>query len=254
MTMEKMFTQKLNLPYSAIGANGQVRMDRLLNMFQDAAAMQCDQFGISGFDMAKKQLKWVVSRYQVQTYENPEWLAPLELKTWRSPWKNLYELRHFSIVNPAGVEMISALGIWILVKANTSKPVRLSPHLPEALMTPATTCPELVKNDHDFDEFDHEAEFKIRAHDLDLNQHVNNTVYTQWAMEALPPDILIEFMPINCNVSFLKESFYPGKIISGVKIDRQGDTLVSRHSIYLKETRMKLTNLTMTWKKIKNGR
>jgi len=253
MALYKIFTQKLNLPYSAIGANGQVRMDRLLNMFQDAAAMQCDKFGISGFDMAKKHLKWVVSRYQVQTHKNPEWLAPLELNTWRSPWKNLYELRHFSIVNPAGEELISALGIWILVKANNSKPVRLSPHLPEALMTPATSCPELVKNDHDLHEFDHESEFKIRAHDLDLNQHVNNTVYTQWAMEALPTNILIEFVPIDCNVSFLKESFYPGKIISSVKIDHQRDTVLTRHSIFLKENRVKLANLTMTWKRIKNG-
>lgn len=248
--MNTIFTQKLNFPYSAIGANGQVRMDRLLNMFQDIAVMQCDKFGISGFDMAKKQLKWVVSRYQVQIHKNPEWLAPLELKTWRSPWKNLYELRQFSIVNPAGEELISALGIWILVKANNSKPVRLSPHMPKELMTPTTSCPELVKNDHDLNEFDHESEFKIRALDLDFNQHVNNTVYTQWAMEALPANILIDFMPINCIVSFLKESFYPGNIISSVKIDHQQDTLLSRHSISLKENRVKLANLTMIWKKI----
>jgi medium-chain acyl-[acyl-carrier-protein] hydrolase len=251
--MDAMFTQKLNLPYSAIGVNGQVRMDRLLNMFQDAGTMHCDKFGISGFDMAKKHLKWMVSRYQVQTHKNPECLESLELNTWRSSWKNLYELRQFSIVNQAGEELISALGIWILVKASNSKPVRLSHHLPEALMTPGTSCPELVKNDHDLDEFDHEFEFKIRVHDLDLNQHVNNTVYTQWAMEALPTNILIGFIPIDCNVSFLKESFYPGKIISSVKIDHHTtDTVLSRHSIFLKKNRVKLANLTMTWKKI-NG-
>jgi len=249
MDSDTVFSQKSQLPYSAIGAGGQVKIDRILNMFQDAASQQCNQLGISGLDMAKKQLKWVMSRYQIQIHKNPQWLEPLELKTWRSPWKNLYELRYFSIVNQKQEELISALGIWILVKAENSKPVRLSPHLPKYLMTPTQSCPELEKNDHDLDVFDHESEFKIRAHDMDLNQHVNNTVYVQWAMESMPLNLLNEFNPVNCTVSFLKESFYPDKIVSKVKIDFFPDTLITRHSIFQISSTLKLANLTMTWKK-----
>ncbi len=250
MDQNAIFTQNINLPYSAIGANGQFRIDRLLNMFQDAASNHCNQLGISGLDMAKKQLKWLISRYQVQINKNLKWLEPLEIKTWRRPWKNLYELRQASILNLDGEELICALGIWVLVKASNSKPVRLTPHLPKELQTPADSCPELVKNDHNFIEFDHESEFKIRVHDLDLNQHVNNTVYTQWAMEALPAKFLFEFRPAHCCVSFLKESFYPDTILSCVKIDSHSDNLITRHSIFLKANMVKLTNLTINWKKI----
>jgi len=249
MNLAPIFSQKLQLPYSAIGANGQVRIDRLLILFQDAAAQHCDQLKISGFDMAKKQLKWVVSRYQAQIHRNPEWMEPLEIQTWRAPWKNLYELRQLSIVNQAKEELISALGIWILVKASNSKPVRLIPHLPKALLKPADSCPELIKNDHDLTDYDHESEFEIRVLDLDLNQHVNNTIYAQWAIEALPPEILLKFSPTDCTVSFLKESFFPGTILSCVKIEHHPDTLTTRHSIFLKTTMIKLANLTMKWKK-----
>ena len=249
MNQDAIFTQKLNLPYSAIDSGGKIRMDRLFNIFQDAASHHCNDLCISGIDMAEKQLKWVVSRYQLQINKNPKWLEPLELKTWRSPWKNLYELRQFSILNQNKEQLISALGIWILVKASNSKPVRLNPHLPEALLIPTDTCPKLIKNDHDFTEFDHEAEFKIRVHDLDLNQHVNNTVYTQWAMEALPANLLFEYTPTNCNILFLKESFYPDTILSCVKIENSFDTLITRHSIFLKTNMLKLANLTITWKK-----
>jgi len=250
MNQNTIFTQKINLPYSAIDSSGKIRMDRLFNMFQDAATHHSNDLCISGLDMAKKQLKWVVSRYQVQIAKNPQLLEPLELKTWRFPWKNLYELRQFTIVNQNKEELISALGIWILVKASNSKPVRLTPHLPEELLAPADTCPELIKNDHDFMDFDHESEFKIRVHDLDLNQHVNNTVYTQWAMEAVPAKLLFEFTPADCIVSFLKESFYPNTILSCVKIENRLDTLITRHSIFLKKNMLKLANLTMRWKKI----
>jgi len=250
MDQKDIFTQNIKLPYSAIGASGQFRIDRLFSMFQDAASHHCHKLGISGFDMAKKQLKWVISRYQVQIHKNPKWLEPLEIKTWRHPWKNLYELRRASIVNLDGEELICALGIWVLVKANNSKPVRLTPYLPKELLAPADSCPELIKNDHNLIDFHHESEFKIRAHDLDLNQHVNNTVYTQWAMEALPAKFLFEFRPTHCCVSFLKESFYPDTILSCVKIDSDSDNLITRHSIYLKANMVKLANLTISWERI----
>jgi len=252
MSLDTNFSQTFNFPYSAIGVNGRIRMDRLLNMFQDIAGHHSDKLGISGFDMAKKQLKWVVARYQVQIYKNPEWLEPLELKSWRSPWKNLYELRHFSILNQDGEELIGALGILILVKAINSKPVRLTHHLPEELLIPTSpdSSPELVNNSHGPIEFDHESEFKNRVHDLDLNLHVNNTVYAQWAMEALPGKFLFEFAPINFVISFLKESFYPDTIISSAKVDNHSEQPTTLHSIFLKKNRVKLTDLTITWEKI----
>lgn len=250
MNPDTTFTQKIHLPYSAMDSSGKIRIDRLFNMFQDVATHHCNDLGISGLDMAKKRLKWVVSRYQVQIAKNPKWLEPLELKTWRFPWKNLYEIRQFSIVNQKKEQLICALGIWILVKASNSRPVRLSPHLPEDLLTPTDTCPELIKEDHDCTDFDHESEFKIRVHDLDLNQHVNNTVYTQWAMEAVPAKLLFEFTPGDCIVSFLKEGLYPDTILSCVKIENHRDTLITRHSIFSKTNMAKLANLTMRWKKI----
>ncbi|MCP3944921.1 MAG: hypothetical protein GY710_26060 [Desulfobacteraceae bacterium] len=249
MDQNSIFTQNMKFPYSAIGASGQIRIDRLLNLFQDLASHHCDTLCVSGIDMAKQQLKWVVSRYQIRIYKNPKWLESLELKTWRSPWKNLYELRQFSIVNQDQEELVSALGIWILVKAENSKPVRLAPHMPKKLMTSPGSDPEIVKNDHDIIEFDHESEFKIRVHNLDLNQHVNNTVYTQWALEALPAKFLFEFRPTDCIISFLKESFYPDTILSCVKIDNNSGKLITRHSIFLKKNKVKLANLTITWTK-----
>jgi len=250
METNSIFTQKINIPYSAMGTTGQIKIDQLLNMFQDSASQQCDRLKISGFDMAKKNLKWVISRYQIQIHKDPKCFEPVEIKTWRSPWKNLYEIRQFSIFDQNQKKLVSALGIWILVKAQNSKPVGLTRHLPSKLMTPVAKSPELVINDHDLFEFDHESEFKTRVHNLDLNHHVNNTVYVRWAMESVPASILFDYAPISCVVSFLKESFYPDRIISRVKIDTCPDKLISLHSIFNKADKTKLANVTMVWKKL----
>ncbi|MCA1787917.1 MAG: hypothetical protein LC657_18240, partial [Desulfobacteraceae bacterium] len=121
MTLKSVFTQKMTLPYSAMGANGHIRIDRILNLFQDIAGIHAHQLGISGFDLAKKNVKWVISRYQIRVHDILKWPQPFELKTWRLPWKNLYELRQFAIVDKEGTTFISALGIWIMINAMNAK-------------------------------------------------------------------------------------------------------------------------------------
>ncbi|HSL62997.1 MAG TPA: acyl-ACP thioesterase domain-containing protein, partial [Desulfotignum sp.] len=117
MKRESVFSQKMMLPFSAMGANNHVRMDRILGLFQDAAGLHAHELGISGFDLAGKNLKWVISRYQICVHDTLEWPRPFELRTWRHPWKNLYELRRFDMVDADGRSLISALGIWVMVKA-----------------------------------------------------------------------------------------------------------------------------------------
>ncbi|MCF8091107.1 MAG: hypothetical protein K9K21_01055 [Desulfotignum sp.] len=250
--MTCVFTQKMMLPYSAMGANNHVRLDRILNLFQDAAGIHAHQMGISGFDLAKKNLKWVISRYQIRVHDTLKlkWPQPFELKTWRLPWKNLYELRQFTVVTPEGNTLISALGVWVMVKAINSKPIRLTPHMPPCLMTRTAPDPDLWPNDPDLSVWDHQAQFDIRIHDLDLNQHVNNTVYVTWALETLPVSWLFEHMPQTLVVCFLKETFYPDTVIAKVKLADLTDCVKTCHAIFNKTSGEKLASLTLTWKKI----
>lgn len=248
--MTDLLTQHMTLPYSAMAASGQVRFDRLLNLFQDAASHHCHQLGVSLFDLIPKNLKWVVSRYQLTIHAPLDWAAPYELRTWRLPWKNLYELRFFSIQDENGREMVSALGIWIMVKAHNSKPVRLGYHMPPELMADSAPEPDLWENNPEISEPDCTRRFSIRSHDLDLNRHVNNTVYATWALESLPLSFLDEVVPKTLVVSFLKESFYPDTVIASARIEKSDTTAVSSHAIVNEASGDRLANLTMSWETV----
>jgi len=253
MNKDRIFTQKITLPYSAMAANNHIRLDRILTLFQDSAALHALELGISGYDLEKIGLKWFISRYQVQVHGSLQLGQPLVLKTWRLPWKNLYELRQFTIVNVHDLPVISALGVWVMVRAQNSKPVRLAPHMPAALMTRTAPAPDLWMNDPDLSRFNHEKKFCIQIHDLDMNQHVNNTVYVTWAMETLPISWLFKYTPHSLVVSYLKESFYPDTIIVRTKLCRQNKFIKTGHAIFHAASGTKLACLTFTWKKISHG-
>jgi len=248
MSFEPIFSQKMLVPYSVMGANNHVRMDRLLSVFQDAAGIHAHQMGVSGFDLAQNQLKWVISRYQIRVNQPLQWPGPYELRTWRFPWKNLYEIRQFEIFSPDGVPHIQALSVWVMVKAANTRPVRLSYHMPPELMTQTGTPPDLWANTFDFSQWDHEAQFPVRIHDLDLNQHVNNTTYATWALETLPMPWLFNHVPVTLVINFLKETFYPGTVSVKTCVSDHTDPVTTRHGIFDESGDETLAVLTLTWK------
>ncbi|MEE4365370.1 MAG: acyl-ACP thioesterase domain-containing protein [Desulfotignum sp.] len=253
MDTEQVFIQEMTLPYSAVAASSHIRLDRILTLFQDAAALHAMQLGISGHDLEKIGLKWVVSRYQIQVRETLQLGQPFVMKTWRLPWKNLYELRRFTIVSASDIPAISALGVWVMVKAQNSKPVRLTPYMPESLMLRSAPAPDMWANTPDLSVYDHEKKFCTQMHDLDLNQHVNNTVYVTWAMETLPMSWLFAHTPRALVVSYHKECFYPDKIIVRTKVWDENASVKSCHAIFHETSGKKLASLTINWEKTSHG-
>ncbi|MCG8635742.1 MAG: thioesterase [Desulfobacterales bacterium] len=250
MNPQNQFTTDLKLPYSAVNANGKIKADWLLNIFQDAASHQCDAFGISGFDMAKKKLKWVVAQYNIHIHDHVDWLSPMRLTTSRAPWKNLYEVRQFSLTSEDGTCLVEACGIWILIRAETGRPVRLAPHMPGELMQVSASEPELFKPPGEFGEFHHETGRQARFLDLDLNQHVNNRVYLRWAVESLPEPYCFDYTPVQCRVAYLKEGLYSHRILSRIKLEFTQAGLTTGHSIFNETTETELARLLIKWEKI----
>ena len=231
-------------------------MDWLLNVFQDAASTQCHAQGISGFDMAKKALKWVVVQYRIKIHKSIDYMTPLVVETWRAPWKNLYELRQFRLM--AQTEhgpkrpspLVTASSIWILIKATNNRPVRLNPNMPPHLMECTAQDPvELLKPDADLAHVDHECRFPVHFLDLDLNEHVNNRVYVRWAVQSLPGTLNFEYTPITCDVIYQKEALPKDTVQSRISMNFENNLLFTDHVIVRKSSNQHLARLMITWKK-----
>jgi len=253
------FSQKFNLPYSALTIGGRLKMDWLLNIFQDAAAAQCHALGISGFDMAKKNLKWVVSQYRIQIHNAIDWMIPMVVQTWRAPWKNLYEIRQFRLMtepkDPVRTPslLVTASSIWILIKAANNRPVRLTPHMPASLMTcPAQESVKRIKPGADLTHVDYECSFPVHFLDLDLNEHVNNPVYVRWAMASLPDKLNFEYTPVSCDVIYQKEALPADTVLSRTSIHIDNEMLFTDHVIVRQTSHEHLAHLMVAWKKTGN--
>lgn len=157
MTYEK----KVNIGYSTIGKQGVLKIVSIMNFLQDTASEHAALMGVSGFDLAKENLGWVIFRYHIEIMNNPAWQDEIAIRTDRFSCKNLYEIRNLTITmadNGAMVDgvqlnknrgqtrltdgilkrgetldkknqekpLVNARVCWVMVNRQNGRPVRLS--------------------------------------------------------------------------------------------------------------------------------
>jgi len=203
------YEQQIRVRYAETGIGAKLKPVEILNYFQDVASEHCRELGISAIDLLQKNLAWVVFRYDIDIKRYPSWNQVLTLRTRRYPDNNLYELRHYEIIDEAGRVLICGKSCWILTRLDTGKPVRLNKHLPYPLCSNSYTpidnsFPEILP----LETAEYQRSFTARMHDLDFNRHVNNASFILWAMESVPIDIAGEYRPAHITVHFIGEALF----------------------------------------------
>jgi medium-chain acyl-[acyl-carrier-protein] hydrolase len=195
---------------------GRARLVSLLNFLQDAAGEHATLLGWSVLDLFKKNMTWVLSRYHVRVLRYPAWGERLEVLTWPSGRHGFFALRDFDVSDGGGKTVLVGTTSWMVIHTGRKQPVKL-----DELFTSNVFLEKRALRD-DFaplppvGEAEREVPFRVEMGHLDLNKHVNNAVYIQWALEALPEDVLSRRRPVEVEVSYRAEAFYGDTVVSRV--------------------------------------
>ena len=116
--------------------------------------------------------------------------ARLEVTTWPSGKHGYFALRDFEVSDGGGDPVLSATSSWMVIGLDKKQPVKVD----EAIAIPYAVDKRALADP--FDSLavpaarDAEVGFRVESGHIDWNRHVNNAVYVQWALEAVPPDVL----------------------------------------------------------------
>ena len=166
--------------------------------FMDYAQEAANQHaGILGFgydDLIESKTAWVLSRMHVVFTDTPKWREEMTLATWHKGLDRLFFLRDFLMTDKDGNARVKATTSWLVINLETRRLVR-----DPDLMEDGTICTDnVLESPAGKVVMPKDAEVKlVMAHDvaysdLDMNGHVNNAMYMQWAMNAVNYDISSE--------------------------------------------------------------
>ncbi len=175
----------------------------LLLCLQDVAIDHAEVMGVGYSNMIKTQMFWVLSRQKIIM---SAWPASFNLTvvTWSRPLKGISATRDFEIY--CDEEKIGECSTrWMVLDAINRRPAK-----------PVIDFEKVVTRQDSHLSFDAEKvdilmngtelrKHQVMVSDLDINNHVNNTKYTEWILEAYQTQNEMS-RPLVYEINFLSET------------------------------------------------
>ena len=247
------FNETFTMPAAGESDNLRRRLLAVLEEMMETAGRHAEILGVGVRALHAKGLTWVLARLHVKITAVPEAGRTVHVATWPSGRHRLFAVRDFLLHDDSGGELLRATSAWALMNLESRRPARLDPHLPlfsrhpermvEGDFAPLPSpYPQTAR-----------ASYQAEAGDIDLNDHVNNTVYLDWALRSAP-ESAGSWRPLSLEAAFLGEARLGDKITCFTEIGRGDGSSVLLQSLRDEASGRELTRLRTYWQTGSNSK
>lgn len=218
-----MYSYQSRIRYSELDTEGYLKIEALLNYFQDCTTFHSEDIG-RGVDYLKdKHMVWVLGSWQIVVDRYPGLGEKVIVSTAPYDFKGFMGYRNFLLTDNAGNRLACANTIWTLIDTQSGRPVRpteemIAPYtLEEKLEMDYAPRKIMLPQDMNMGE-----NIVVRPHHLDTNHHVNNGQYVRMAMDCLNRDCRIRQL----RTEYKKQSYLNDILTPYVAVSEEGTDVV----------------------------
>jgi acyl-ACP thioesterase len=177
----------------------------LLNVLQDAAWLHASHLGWGYEDLIRRGTIWVLARQKLVMSDWPQWRDVVTIRTWARPTSGALAVREFEIF--VGEKKLGECTTsWLILNYETRRPQKLDRAWHDSVCRKDGYLAIEAQKIALRGDLAPAASFAVRDSDLDVNGHVNNTRYAQWATDSLAPEELATLRFGEYEVNFLSET------------------------------------------------
>ena len=205
MRME--FAREFALSAGMVDFTGRWRPSAILEAMQDLATAHSEDLGVGRALMLERDIIWILSRTHLQMQEYPMLDEEVRIRTWPGAANRFFFPRYFVMERPGGHRLGAAAQLWLLLDLSARSvipPAKADFAFPDTAHMPAPLpAPDRVVRVEPGQSF-----VQARAAmytDLDVNGHVNNARYADWACDLLPLEALRTHRVENLLLNYTKE-------------------------------------------------
>lgn len=178
--------EKFVIPSYFVDDNAQLTVTSLFQLIQEMSDRHATILGAGWQQLRHRGFFWVITKIKLIINRLPSWQEPVLLRTWVKKSEAATSPRDFEMEDAEGNILVAASTIWAILDKEQSRPQRMD--MFDGLFMPQERSaidrkppkigpiqlPEVL------------PEPKSVLHsDIDMNHHVNNAHYIQWAFDSV---------------------------------------------------------------------
>lgn len=237
-------TEKFTVRAYEMDASGKASAITICNYLQEVAGNHATELGVAVDALFKKNMTWVLSRLHVQIDRYPLWREKIRLETWPSGRYGKYATREFLIFDQREKLIVRGTSSWMILDLKSLRPIAMPDFM---LQIPIPDRERAIKDDFGRlplpGHAQYEKFFNVRLSDLDINQHVNNARYIEWALESVPLETWRGNHLQSIEISFRAETKYGERVV--VQTEHTDGAFL--HQIVSEKDRRTLAVLRTCW-------
>lgn len=228
---------------------GRLQVPILCQLLQEAATAHAAILGVAVESLIESGFAWVLSRLHLEMEYWPTADEKIVIKTWPEATSRLFTERRFDIFDSSEQRIGAVSTLWLVLDLARRRPVRLPPQVTDRLgehdvgseprKFGELAAPNPVQN---------ELGFTVRRSDLDLAEHVNNTSYVEWAVEAVPDEVWSSSELAELDIQFLSECHQGQTVLSRSQIVDRGNATEVRHQLTREEDTVEVARALTLWR------
>ena len=215
--MEPIYTESFTITHTAVDRYNRLKLSWLLALCQEVAGSHFAILNADKESLEEKGLFWAVIRTRVEIARLPGPGETVSVRTWPMPTTRVAYPRAAEALDQEGNVLFRSLSLWVLMDVNTramvlpgKSGVSVEGRVQGDEIAPP---PSLVPKD-----LAGKTQRQVRYTELDVNGHMNNTRYLDWAEDLLTSDFHRAHPAREFTVCYLSEA-------------KEGDSLELRHAL-----------------------
>lgn len=206
-TPETRYTKEFTISSFDVDTNKKATLQSLCRYMQEMAVLHAEKLKLGFHDMIKENRGWVLAQMLIKVVRLPVFHENITIKTWSNGPDGRFAMRDFIIYDTKNEVIARASSTWFVVDIAEKKICRLDDYFKDYKYSDIEFAlgrkPERIKPFADGEDVE---EIMVKYSDLDINAHVNNIRYIDFALNQFSYEFRIEHDIDEIELNFLKES------------------------------------------------
>ena len=214
-----------------VGNNNKATNKAILKYLENIACKHSDEVGYGINTIEQTGVVWILLDWKFNVIEKPIYGQTIKVKTWSRKMEKCYAYRDFEVCDEKENIIAKATTKWVLLDAKTKKILRIPEEFPIKYNqeTEKHAFEEEIEKLREPENEEISMQLKTRRTDIDINNHVNNLNYLDFAYEILPDEVYYQDLK-NIRITY-KHQIEPGKTVNISYTKQEGKNIITIKTI-----------------------